>query len=436
MRWLKRALWLLAWSFWLWLGFGLHRELPRELGPPVAQLPIKSPQQLSFVGGSNIIMALGSYPHSKALTLYDAETGRSIGERDSQPDFDLAVDASQSLRFGVWLKRFRNDPHEPGFQCGLERIDVLTNERKRLSNRDFSNANLHGEKPWLIAVEPNDGGERIRVLNINSGEKLCCINVGQEHTINSTPFFLPDGKRIVMPITRKPGAPTLEIWTVAKPSVMEASQPHHALQRLSSVSNNGRFARMHRSEYDRVEVVDLYSGRVDFTTPADLPGTQRRSGNADMAPVISGDGRTLFDFAAAAFWNVETGNAIWRAGKHEFVASTMEGHVSVIENWTQWWRSTPTGLGKFTTTAFREYETGRMSFRVRGHRMPQFLNASGTLTADVFGNVYRWPPPVNGPLLAACQIILALPLVLLWSLLWWRRRRLRRGAREAVEVSR
>jgi hypothetical protein len=26
-------LWLLAWSFWVWLGFGMHRELPRDLGP-------------------------------------------------------------------------------------------------------------------------------------------------------------------------------------------------------------------------------------------------------------------------------------------------------------------------------------------------------------------------------------------------------------------
>jgi hypothetical protein len=28
-RWLPRSLWLLAWSFWAWLGFGLYRELPR-----------------------------------------------------------------------------------------------------------------------------------------------------------------------------------------------------------------------------------------------------------------------------------------------------------------------------------------------------------------------------------------------------------------------
>src|SRR5262245_10823400 len=31
-RWLCRGLWLLAWSFWVWLGVGLYRELPRDIG--------------------------------------------------------------------------------------------------------------------------------------------------------------------------------------------------------------------------------------------------------------------------------------------------------------------------------------------------------------------------------------------------------------------
>src|SRR5262245_2431773 len=36
-RWLPRSLWLAAWSFWLWLGFGLHRELPRQVGEAARQ---------------------------------------------------------------------------------------------------------------------------------------------------------------------------------------------------------------------------------------------------------------------------------------------------------------------------------------------------------------------------------------------------------------
>ena len=37
MKRLTRFLWLAAWSSWLWLGFGLYRELPRETGPVVAK---------------------------------------------------------------------------------------------------------------------------------------------------------------------------------------------------------------------------------------------------------------------------------------------------------------------------------------------------------------------------------------------------------------
>jgi hypothetical protein len=425
MRILKLVPWLAAWSAWAWLGVGLHRELPRELGPPLAQLPIKAPKPLEFVGDSNVIaVAKGQWaPSPPEYELYDALTGRLIGERKCPPSYDLAAEAYHSLRRGVLLHRYRREPHEPLGTTGLERIDVMTNERKRLTNRDFSSANLHGEKPLLIVVEPNDGGERIRVLDINTGEELCCINDGQVHAIDSTPFFLPDAKRLAVPITRKPESSMLEIWTIAKPSVMEASQPHPASQRLSSVSNNGLYARRHHSEFERIEVVDLYSGNVVFTTPSDKPGAKRRSAIADQPPVISDDGRLIFDYSSETFWNVENGRLVWQSADYENAVPVMKDHLQVRERWSRWWSPTNVRMDKFTTTAFRNYETGRVDWRVRGFRMPQYLNGPVTLAADAFGNVYRWPPPVNGPLLAACQAVLALPIVMTWFVLRWLKRR-------------
>src|SRR5262245_1890612 len=44
MFWFKRILWLAAWCVWLWLGFGLHRELPRDLGPAVSKLKVTGTQ--------------------------------------------------------------------------------------------------------------------------------------------------------------------------------------------------------------------------------------------------------------------------------------------------------------------------------------------------------------------------------------------------------
>jgi len=36
----RRLVWLAAWGVWAWLGVGLARELPRELGPPIGKLPL------------------------------------------------------------------------------------------------------------------------------------------------------------------------------------------------------------------------------------------------------------------------------------------------------------------------------------------------------------------------------------------------------------
>ena len=62
------------------------------------------------------------------------------------------------------------------------------------------------------------------------------------------------------------------------------------------------------------------------------------------------------------------------------------------------------------TVAVRDRQSGRLLFRLWG--MP------AAVEAVVLGE----PPPVNFPLLALCQAILALPLVLLWAVLRWRRK--------------
>src|SRR5262249_15597928 len=51
-HWLPRALWLGAWSFWAWLGWGLYRELPRGLGPVVCKLALEPREKVTGIGGS------------------------------------------------------------------------------------------------------------------------------------------------------------------------------------------------------------------------------------------------------------------------------------------------------------------------------------------------------------------------------------------------
>src|SRR5688572_27522565 len=81
----KRFLWLFAWRVWLWLGFGLYRELPRELGPVVSRIPIgKGHESLGFIGGSDAV-ANQEPPIDdmvvRTIKRIDANSGKPIGER-------------------------------------------------------------------------------------------------------------------------------------------------------------------------------------------------------------------------------------------------------------------------------------------------------------------------------------------------------------------
>ena len=85
-------------------------------------------------------------------------------------------------------------------------------------------------------------------------------------------------------------------------------------------------------------------------------------------------------------------------------------------------------VGKFempraTTLALRSMEDGRVLVRLVPGIEPSVLAEGGRLTATYNGDIYNWPPILNHPLLALCQSILALPLILLWAVLRWRRNR-------------
>src|SRR4051812_32983705 len=57
MKWVKRCCWLAGWSIWLLLGFGLYRELPRDLGPVVCKQPLERFESpIGFVGGGPDLM--------------------------------------------------------------------------------------------------------------------------------------------------------------------------------------------------------------------------------------------------------------------------------------------------------------------------------------------------------------------------------------------
>jgi hypothetical protein len=181
-----------------------------------------------------------------------------------------------------------------------------------------------------------------------------------------------------------------------------------------------------------VEVFDVDERRTVFSQPhlrEDPANASKR--NAPMSlqpeferPTISVSGRTVIDARSKALWNVNTSRVLWRAKPYERVMDLGDGeHFNVIELWNQLWNGTPSA--KYWTRAVRSSESSGLIVRTVGTLVvdPRLWNSSKTLGIGHDGSVYRLPLPVNWPLLALCQSILALPLILLWALLRYRRRR-------------
>src|SRR4051812_36148475 len=77
MRWRKRGLWFLGWSIWAWLGFGLYRELPRQVGPQVCRLPLEVGERpLGFLYGEEVVVT--QFHISAEFSCRDARTGEPL----------------------------------------------------------------------------------------------------------------------------------------------------------------------------------------------------------------------------------------------------------------------------------------------------------------------------------------------------------------------
>jgi hypothetical protein len=182
---------------------------------------------------------------------------------------------------------------------------------------------------------------------------------------------------------------------------------------------NGRFP-FPRSYDPDIAVFDVIEGRAVFTAP-DEPNVQPRP--ALSPPVLSASGRAVYGGDPTTLWEVDSGVVLWRPLDHESAMQTQSStHFHNRESWHMLWKRWLPNW-KYQTTAYRSLETGKFLFRVP-HRSDWPLtrwNADGTLGVSFNGDVFRTPPSANWPLLALCQFILALPLVLLWALLRWHR---------------
>jgi hypothetical protein len=170
-----------------------------------------------------------------------------------------------------------------------------------------------------------------------------------------------------------------------------------------------------------LDVYDLKQNRWVYRGPdeAVVPPTSK---HPDHRWMLSLSGRTASNGFGS--WDLATGRQLWQASPHEVASPNLDGRIFVIEQWSDYWKKwLPSHT--FETSAWRDMDSGVLLYRTTlpEASAPQKMNASRTLAVAHDGAVYRLPPRINWSLLVLCEAVLGLPIVLVWVVLRFRRRR-------------
>ena len=434
MKWVKRGLWVGAWGAWAWLGFGLHRELPRDLGPVVCKLPFGDDRwPVGFIDGGDVLVTKSgtgviSIPAiGHAMDCWNARTGKRLG-------------GVKSIRIDRW-------GHDPparavrhGFVFGegtgpkdaasrTEVWNLSTGEGKPLPYPFTSMLDLHQTRPLAaITSDSNlDRKARIGFLDLEANRIIGeWATDGGRSTANETiaaGYFLDDADEFLVVLRRSNG----QSHRLVRCSFNGSPHP-------GSITLQGEYSAFSRPRGGRMSARNGFANSID-TTVFDVHSGERlwsatkRADGADFVwwsnlgavPIISRNGRCILHDDGLI--DVETCQPVWRPRELAERASleNEDGNSFwVMENWK-------TLLSRFdfeeafTTWALRDLNDGRLLVRL--HNGPLELNQSRTLSATTSGTIYPWPASVNYPFFVLCQSILALPLILLWAMLRWRRKR-------------
>jgi hypothetical protein len=454
MNWLKRILWLFAWSVWLWLGFGLYRELPRKPGRLVCELTFKRffDTPLGFIGDTNHFAVFRGTMRrgDKSIEVFDCDSGRRL---QHIPVSDLIVDERGFPQFSkahgiVIVREFGMRRTAAADIGGFSVIDLKSGERRRMTVVALFESVVHVEKPWLAFVESRPGFSprlQLVVYDFVADKRILVRPDTPEARIVERPFFIPKSSTLVVS-TRSKLAKNLdevqfEIWNLEGEPVLEKVAPGLRVGSSPSVSANRRIAFGDPSPRS-THVFGIDEGRLLFSDAEllDLPVGQTRPHGTSVGVDISECGRFVMGTSPLSLWEVDSGRELRPSRDFEFASGLGDGKRFVVhEQWSKAWTK---GLSKqdFSTRALRRLETQELIHRVDESQWmhPTTWNASKTLGVMPDGSVHCLPYVVNWPLLAICQTILALPLVLLWVVLRWRRKRrpmLQRGAQSLSQTT-
>jgi hypothetical protein len=436
LRLFKHLFWLAAWGVWLWLGFGLYRELPRDVGPVVGKLPLEGEADhlLGILEGDDLALTMSVKPAYGGNVQFD--TWEIVGRRTRHSFVGptLWFGSNSSIRHGVAIGPARGD--DKSAKESMQVLDLRTGEWKKLGPKTWNHLGVHPTRPWAAFADNGDrkSPAKLFVIDFRTGERVfewtassdpkrklflreCQFLDGDEFLINAS-----DPRSVFIHLSRTRGE--LARMTIDRPR-FSATGP----------IRNGRVALLGLvGDEGVVEVVEFPTGRTIFSS-ASLPAEIKAATKDDwMSPAnLSTQGRGLFTWGSKLF-SVDDGRLLWSLSSIDdnMPRDPPPDSFVVHERWGKLLDRFGLSM-QIDTTAVRDMETGKVLHRYCGFGRLGAVSNNGRLAVDSFGTVYEMPLRVNWPLLAACQAVLASPLVLLWLLLRWRRRRIAR--RMSVEAA-
>jgi len=300
---------------------------------------------------------------------------------------------------------------------------------------------FYNSKPWaLFAAVAGDAKQQqgnATVIDLQTGTTLFRWNsrrTSSQRIMPQLPVFLGENL-IAVPTTSRPASGEvvgandhrLEMWSIPPDENPVREFPGVQMGFGAVASSTGRIAWLQLGVDEKVEVFGVNEARTRFRKSTNWRSPPRRS----ESPVLSTDGRAVYVDPPGICWNVDDGRELWSNRRtvgdsllqriDQVYSVESDGRYTVEESWRlRLWL-----CFDGETWAVRRMHDGGLIERTWTTPLAptEIASTDRTLICDDHEVVGSIPPRANWPLLALCQTILALPLVLLWTVLRWRQKR-------------
>jgi hypothetical protein len=436
MKCVKRGLWTAAWGLWLWLGFGLYCELPRSPGPILKRLSPPT-DWYHLPKGSGLVV--GRRQQDGDVLIWEAATGRLVR---TVPCADRR--ATVSPRHCVLVASKEGERGKT-----YEALDFRTGAWTNLNVPAGRIFDIHLDEPWAAVSVDEAKSPCVAVVDLASGIKVAqwqapdqSINDPRENVVawrflgaKEVAVVLESGRT---KRNRAPRRQRLERWTLDGERLAAAVPLDPPFDAFTGDPARGRIIATRDLGFESsYHVLNLRSGRsildgkvvAKVTSEAEPRSPPQLSASGQMLLTRQGD-----------LWNIDDARIVWSpTAEFESLSTHLSSNTAfpVSEHWNKLvsrWPMVRSLLSQpLMTMAVRDFETGAVRYRQwlpfttlkfkseeQGFGVAILVKEVGS-DEYLFGTVHH-PPRGNWPLLAICQTILALPLIILWAVFRWKRK--------------